>query len=313
MKSQRYLKQLNIESKHATSSEQQLTFLDEIYFAHLKTFPFHNFELRTISRQHPVKRHSLSFFTDWEQGVNGGFCFQSAQLLYQVLVDVGFDVTRHLARVVGNLGVNSKELLALPATHVFLVVKIDNQNYLLDPGLGSHAPAHPLPFEDKLRDIQQGHRQFRFYQAGDIYILERKLGGKWVALSQTDLVEATERDLQFSLLKLARFPLPLGIRDTKLIAGILTDTGSKNLFWDENSNEFIYSIEHEGQLTKRTIADAFEICVLLNTEFKIRHISTLDIEDYRQRQSLPKPKERWEVGLPLDRTEFREMSRNFKF
>lgn len=41
--------------------EEQIKYLNSIYLAHIKVFPYSNFELRRIANQHPVQRQSLSF------------------------------------------------------------------------------------------------------------------------------------------------------------------------------------------------------------------------------------------------------------
>ncbi|CAM4464096.1 MAG: hypothetical protein LEGION0403_FIIPPAGN_02369 [Legionella sp.] len=41
---------------------ERLKLLNNIYFAHVKTFPYSNLEHRQISQYHPVQRTPISFF-----------------------------------------------------------------------------------------------------------------------------------------------------------------------------------------------------------------------------------------------------------
>ena len=315
MSSVRYLQNIGVayQDIKMLDANQQLQYLAEIYLAHLKKFPYHNFELRTISREHPVARTSLTFFTKWDEGIHGGYCYQSVHTLFHVLAELDFNVSRGLGRVHAGLAINSKALLSLPDTHVFIVANIQDQQYLLDPGLSPSCPVAPLPIQPdgSLTEITQRNRLYRFRKHDeDTFVLERKIGEKWNPLFQTNLVMVKEKDIQFSMLKLERFPKKLGIRDTILIIGIVTDTGSKSLFWSETSNGFAYAIENGSQYSKEVIQDPFKISCLLNTEFNIKHISTLDIESYCRKQKMPNPKQPWTVEFPLDNSELQKLKAN---
>ena len=310
-----YLQKLKIDFQaiEKLDAEQQFLFLSEIYLAHIKSFAFHNFELRKISRQHPIQRNTLTMFAEQKRGVNGGFCFQSVQVLYDLLKNLGFTVSRSLARVLGDLGVNSNALLALPATHVILVVKIKDQSFLLDPGLGARAPISPVLVNADKSDKTQSSNKFRLLkQEENLYVLEKRVNARWIPLIQSDLVSVSERELKFALLKLERHPLPLDIRDTILAVGLITDSGSRNLHWDTEANAFIYSVEQNSQYSKRVIKDTFEVCSILNVEFNIKHVSTSDIEEFINNHKMPLPTESWTVDFPLDDVTYQRMGSNLK-
>lgn len=40
----------------------------------------------------------------------------------------------------------------LPYSHAFLVVTVDDQKYLVDPGFGSRSPKFPVPLNFELTD-----------------------------------------------------------------------------------------------------------------------------------------------------------------
>ena len=70
----------------------------------------------------------------------GGYCFEHATLFAAVLEALGFQLTRHAARVVlfGPLA-NAKR------DHMFLTVSVGGETYVVDPGFGPFAPRFPVP------------------------------------------------------------------------------------------------------------------------------------------------------------------------
>ena len=58
----------------------------------------------------------------------GGYCFEHATLFHAVLLALGYDATRRLARV--------GDPDAAPRTHLGVVVTLDGRRVLADPGIG---------------------------------------------------------------------------------------------------------------------------------------------------------------------------------
>jgi N-hydroxyarylamine O-acetyltransferase len=316
MKSSRYLEEIGVPSRDikTLSPEEQLRYLSTIYLTFLKSFPYQNFELRASSYQHPVVRSPLTFFSQLKEGTNGGHCFQSTAKLFDLLSELGFECTRYSARVNNRLPINDPALFAFPATHVFLLVKIKDQQYLLDPGFSPACPTAPLPIEPNgsLAEVSQGHRRYRFRKHDEnTFVLERMIDTEWGTLYQTDLKMIDEKQMKRALSRLEKSLRQLPIRDKKLIAGIVTDTGSKKLYWESGDSEFVYSVEDGSNFTKQAIKDAFEVSCLLNKEFNITTLSTHDITLLMQEQKLPKPKTSWTVDLPIDNAEKKRLGSNF--
>ncbi len=73
----------------------------------------------------------------------GGYCFEHATLFAAVLEALGFQLTRHAARVVlfGPIGEAKRD-------HMFMTVTIDGARYVVDPGFGPFAPRFPVPLVD---------------------------------------------------------------------------------------------------------------------------------------------------------------------
>lgn len=122
-----YFKKINCELQtiNNLSPEDCLRYLQEIFTCHIQTFPFHNFELRDASHAHPLYRKPLTLFkmNEFNLGYNGGFCFQSAQILFKGLQHAGFNVHRSIAKVLNGLLPDSPEAKAIPATHLGVLWK----------------------------------------------------------------------------------------------------------------------------------------------------------------------------------------------
>ena len=73
----------------------------------------------------------------------GGYCFEHATLFAAVLEALGFQVTRHAARVLlfGPLAETKR-------SHMFMTVAIGGATYVVDPGFGPFAPRFPVPLVD---------------------------------------------------------------------------------------------------------------------------------------------------------------------
>jgi len=70
----------------------------------------------------------------------GGYCFEHNKLFFEVLKQLDFDVQFYLARVVNN---TSNEV---PQTHRFTLLNFEDEQYLIDVGIGFRSPCVPVKF-----------------------------------------------------------------------------------------------------------------------------------------------------------------------
>ena len=108
--------------------------------AHMRAIPFENFDvllgrgirldLASVTRKLVVARR-------------GGYCFEHATLLAAALESLGFDVTRHTARVTLLAPLHES-----PRTHMCLTVRLPEGAFVVDPGFGALAPRVPVPVRD---------------------------------------------------------------------------------------------------------------------------------------------------------------------
>ncbi|CAM3133834.1 putative N-hydroxyarylamine O-acetyltransferase [Legionella steigerwaltii] len=294
--------------------EERINFLKTIYFAHVKTFPYTNFELRKISRQHPIQRNSLSFFSykNLLTAEHGGYCMQTAGLLFDALSQLGYTVSFCAARVLLGANVNAPEVLQLPPTHLIVTVQIDDQKFLLDPGLGSSAPRFPILITGKDESIAQNEDEFKFYSIDDTYVLEKKTRQGWLRLMQTDLCPISQEKAAMNLLKLERHPALITIRDSKTVIGIITEHGRKSLVWDVQSKQLKFSKNEGDEYTQKIVTGFEEGYQMLVNEFGIDHISAETLETYCIETVLPQPIEPWTIDFPLDQLELEKMEKNLR-
>jgi N-hydroxyarylamine O-acetyltransferase len=108
-----------------------------ILAAHMAAIPFENFDVllgRGVALDLPSLTRKLV-----EQR-RGGYCFEQATLLAAALEALGFELTRHTARV--TLVASRRESAR---THMFLLVRLGGDEFVVDPGFGALAPRVPVP------------------------------------------------------------------------------------------------------------------------------------------------------------------------
>lgn len=241
---------------------------------------------------------------------DGGYCFQTAGLLFDALSQLGYTVSLCAARVLLGANPNAPEILQFPPTHLILTVQIDAQKFLLDPGLGSSAPRFPILITGKNESIAQNEDEFKFYPIDNIHVLEKKTRKGWFLLMQTDLIPISEEKAAMNLLKLERHPEKLAIRDVKTVIGIITEHGRKSLVWDAQSKQLKYSANEGKVYTEKVLASFEEGQQVLVDEFGI-DISAKTLKTYCT-DTLPLPIKPWTIYFPLDQSELKEMEKNLR-
>jgi len=118
--------------------------LDALHEAHVRTFTFDNIDV--LLDQHPGV--GLEQVQDKFVGRGrGGYCFEHGTLFAAVLERLGYDVTRRLGRV------GPPEATA--RTHCVVVVALDGERLLADPGFGMSL-LRPIPLVDGATDDHGG-------------------------------------------------------------------------------------------------------------------------------------------------------------
>ena len=140
-------------AEHLAGAPVTVDTLAELHRAHVHTFPFANVDILLGTRygvapddvqDRLVRRH------------RGGYCFDHAQIFAAAAEHLGFEVTRHLGRVHSEH--NSR-------THMTVMVRIDGERWLCDPGFGFSLNT-PILVADGAESSAAG-RTFTLTEAGE--------------------------------------------------------------------------------------------------------------------------------------------------
>lgn len=313
MKLEHYLKKVNINllPLPELSHDEKVKFLRQIYFAHVKTFPYSNFGLRELANQHPIQRN-LKFFSynGLLKTKEGGYCYQSAALMFDALSQLGFAPQFHEAYILLGAPVNDPAVRTLPATHVLLTVNIDDKKFFLDPGLGASAPRFPILISAEEDIVEQDSDTYKLSQVDNVYVLQKKTSQGWFRLMQTDLVPLSRNRIEMNLLKLEQYPGKISIRDSRTLVGIITEHGRKSLMWEEQLKQIKFTQQEGNQPSGSNIVTAEEAIDVLAEHFNIHNITQEQLRFYCSPSSTPCPKRRWSVDLPLNESKLKAMENN---
>lgn len=313
---QNYFKKIKCELNTINNSfpDNCLKYLQYIFTCHIQTYPFHNFELRAASHLHPVYRKSLTLFNmnEFNHGINGGFCFQSSLVLFKALQSVGFDVYCSIAKVLNGLSPDSLEAKKIPATHLVLIVNINNKNYLLDPSMGMHGHSAPFLLSESESIYDQNSYKFKIEKINNEYLLYRECQGKWNITFCSSLLPADQKTISTQLTKLGCYPVTLGIRDIITLVGIATPEGGKSLLWNPKTSNFTLKVLYSrNDIKEENFDDMHHAWNIVCNEFNIEHISRLQFKEYCNEKNWPQTRRSHDVNFPLDENEIKKFRSNF--
>ncbi|MGE7185614.1 arylamine N-acetyltransferase family protein [Peribacillus sp. NPDC006672] len=152
--------------------DEKLTFaeLDEILDKTAKTIPFENLSIMASQLSDINKENIMNKILVRNEG---GLCYELNSALYFFLMENDFDV--FLVRGV----IYKQGWMTIGRTHVTILLKHEDQTYLVDTGFGGNLPLKPVPLNEETVISQNG--EFRIKKEntdhGD-YILELKLKHK---------------------------------------------------------------------------------------------------------------------------------------
>lgn len=135
--------------------------LRALHLAHATHIPFENIDV-LLGRT--IRLDLLGLQAKLVRDRRGGYCFEQNALFAAVLEQLGFMVTRLLARVRVGGGV------VLPRTHMVLKVEADDQPWLCDVGFGGTGMLEPVPLVEG-GESRQGTWTFRLEREEDEWLL----------------------------------------------------------------------------------------------------------------------------------------------
>ncbi|MEI6003192.1 arylamine N-acetyltransferase [Paraburkholderia bengalensis] len=188
----------------------------------------------------------------------GGYCFEQNGLFARVLMQLGFDVTPMIARVLWG-----REPDAItPRTHMLLRVTVDDQPWIADVGFGAVTLTSPLRLQTGIAQATT-HEPFRLVDAShDALDLEVQSGETWLKMYRFDLQPAEWIDYEVSNWYTSTYPDSLFT--TNLVVCRVSPEGRLTLFNDRLTARTI-----DGEAIERRIESAHELQTCLRDTFLI--------------------------------------------
>jgi len=177
-----YLKILNI--NYEIKSLEDITRLIK---AHLKAFPFSS--LKVLIKE-DISLDLNAIYENIVVKKRGGYCFEHNKLMYEVLKELGFDVTYYLARVINNTD------NIPPQTHRFTVLKYRDERYLIDVGIGFRSPSVPIMFGKKVSLSHLGIKYKIVENEDDTFSMQLIEKGQPFKATKFDLNKCYEVDFE---------------------------------------------------------------------------------------------------------------------
>lgn len=272
---------IKIGLSHLSSQTEKPSFslLREVLFHHVLTFPFENIDMHNVLNQPTKKPIDISIDAILEKFLcqnRGGYCFETNELLRQVLLSLHFDVKTYLA---GVLWLKEKKT---PPFHQVLIIKIDEDQYLVEPGFGTPSPIEPLklcakeaPFLENQLFPQHDIKAFRFvidkegdFQLQGLVKVDWYSQSDWKPLysfntkSPATQVQLSESNWRVSVSEESPFLGRLFVTQPFLLGNGLS--GRRTL-----TDKFYKVLTHEG-VVQTPVASQAHFLQLLASEFKIK-------------------------------------------
>jgi N-hydroxyarylamine O-acetyltransferase len=188
--------------------------LDQLLEAHVRTFTFDNIDV--LLGQHPGVGLDAVQSKFVGRG-RGGYCFEHGTLFAAALERLGYTVERRLGRV-GDPNETAR-------THAVVVVTLDNEQLLCDPGFG-FSTLRSIPLVDGAED-DYGGRQLRVLEvvegAGRAWALHRRGQGGWELAHTHDELPVRPVDVVHGHHYTNTFPTSI-FRHMLMVAGHVADT-----------------------------------------------------------------------------------------
>lgn len=185
--------------------------------AHLQHIPFE--ALSALSGE-PILLDDESLFQKLVKNKRGGYCFEHNTLLQRVLEALGYELVQLQAR----MRRGAKELR--PHTHKLLRVRLHDQDYLVDVGVGGEGPSQPIPW-GTIQEFQPGV-EHRMIPEDELWVVQTRTdGGEWVDLYATDNRPAQHIDYVMANWFTSTHPTSIFV--THLLTGLHHDGGYKIL------------------------------------------------------------------------------------
>ena len=140
-----------------------------VHLAHATHIPFENLDI-LLGRRIPLTIDEVERKLVADR--RGGYCFEHNTLFSTVLEQLGFAVTRLIARV------RNQGTTVLPRTHMVLLVEGGGARWIADVGFGGGGLLLPVPFGEGA-ESKQFLWTYRVVPEGERFVMQSLRGGAW--------------------------------------------------------------------------------------------------------------------------------------
>ncbi|MGF6758616.1 arylamine N-acetyltransferase family protein [Paraburkholderia sp. GAS42] len=234
---------------------QTLDVLRDLQRLHAHAIPFENLDPLTGRR---VSLDLAAVVDKLVERRRGGYCFEQNRLFAHVLMQLGFEVTPLIARVLWGRDPDAVP----PRTHMLMRVDLDGSAWMADVGFGSATLTSPLRLI--AGETQQTTLEpFRLADASHgAFDLELQAGETWAKVYRFDLNRVEWIDYEVSNWYTSTYPESFFTTD--LVVTRVVPGGRATLFDDRLTER-----TKDGHVTERPIADASELADVLRGLFGI--------------------------------------------
>lgn len=157
--------------RYAGPLEPTLEVLKYLQMHHVCSIPFENL---SILLHQPVELDNASLENKLVHQKRGGYCFEQNGLMVGILTQIGFDVTP----LSGRVRLDRPRDFLPPRTHLTLRVRIDDQDWIYDAGVGSFSLTAPIRFELGIEQPTP-HETRRITKENGIFFHQAQVDGEW--------------------------------------------------------------------------------------------------------------------------------------
>lgn len=232
-------------------------FLNTLVEKHVSKFSFNNLEV--LLKDSILSLETEDLYNKVVVDELGGYCFEHNKLFFEILKDLGFEVSSYLGRVLNRK--EHDEYKDLPRTHRITVLTLNNEKYLVDVGFGGQGPTSILKMNGFKYKSSDGSTYRVMKQDNENFKLQKLNGSDLITLYEFDLGVYTESDF-----KVANFYTNKS-HDSKFVNNLFVllklSTETRIL------NNLKYSLKKDGERTDLVIKDSLELLKIVEEKFNI--------------------------------------------
>jgi len=266
-----YLKFIELNKESLSLNEESLK---KLTFGHVSHIAYQN---QTIYNKLPLDLDANALFEKLIVEKEGGMCYETSDLFYNVLIKFGFSAKRIKAYPLNGKPYNPKA----PSSHNIIMVELNKKMFLIDVGYGNNSIRYPVDFDFEktcIKKVFPGETyQLEVYD--NYYQLNIEIKEKFESMYRFDrpIDEINVEETLENMKKILEFEGMMPIRDLYLKSSILTKEGKTGFYAEpKNGIKTAYMfIEKFGKREKRRFETWEDFVSCLKTTLNVDMTKTI--------------------------------------